>query len=235
MKFSLISDMHLDFPQQKTPYDKLESLVIVAGDSANGLVGVKFLNKLKRKGHKEFAVDGNHEHYANISQGRTAQETQTKFFEGIEQENFKQLSDGLAIVGYNGWYLVRRGADWQSYMNDSLYSGLSKAQVNSLAEEHSYQIEEKLIHFEGKLIVVTHTAPCMETLDPKYVGHHSNEWYWNPYMRPLLSKYSHKIAVWCHGHTHARTDKMVDGVRVVCNPRGYPRENPEWEPMTVEI
>lgn len=37
MKFSLLSYMHVDFPQLKTPYDKLEEIVVVAGDTSNGL------------------------------------------------------------------------------------------------------------------------------------------------------------------------------------------------------
>lgn len=28
---------------------------------------------------------------------------------------------------------------------------------------------------------------------------------------------------------------VVDGVRVVCNPRGYPNENPDWRPRTIEF
>jgi len=48
MKFTLISDMHVDFPQNKTPYEQFEETVVVAGDTSNGLEGLKFLNSLFR-------------------------------------------------------------------------------------------------------------------------------------------------------------------------------------------
>src|SRR3546814_5236269 len=73
----------------------------------------------------------------------------------------------------------------------------------------------------------------MASLDPRFDGQFSNEWYWNPHMEPLLAKHRDKIAVWHHGHTHATVDVVVDGVRIVTNPRGYPGENPGWKPLTM--
>lgn len=235
MKFSLVSDMHLDFPQLKTPYEKLEKNVVVAGDCGNGLVGLKWLNKLRRKGHNVFAVDGNHEHYSNLSSGREWIETENSFAKENPHDN---EIEGVPIVLKNGWYCVPVQSHWLRYMNDGKYGALSATTVNSLAEGHAKFIEERLISWKKekkKGIVVTHTAPCTETLDPRFEGEYSNYYYYNPYMRRLLQEYSEQIRVWCHGHTHAFSDKIVEGVRVVCNPRGYPRENPNWNPLTIEI
>ena len=49
MKFSLISDMHVNHPQPKTPYAKLEKVVVVAGDTSNGLEGLRFLESIKQE------------------------------------------------------------------------------------------------------------------------------------------------------------------------------------------
>lgn len=234
-KFSLMSDLHVDHPQPKTPYDLLEKFVVVAGDTANGLEGLKFLNKLKRKGFEVFAVDGNHEHYANRSSGRTQIETEERFFDGIDQTCAETLDDGLMIVGLNGWYPVSSWGQWDNYMNDSRLAQLGAVEVNELAINHAKQIHAMLELHDGPAIVVTHTAPTQQTLNPAYAGHFSNEWYWNPYMREVLAMNRDKILVWCHGHTHAAADEIVDGVRVVCNPRGYPRENPGWKPLTIEV
>src|SRR3546814_19058159 len=75
----------------------------------------------------------------------------------------------------------------------------------------------------------------MASLDPRFDGQFSNEWYWNPHMEPLLAKHRDKIAVWHHGHTHAAVDVVVDGIRIVTTPRGNPGENPGEKPWTVEI
>jgi DNA repair exonuclease SbcCD nuclease subunit len=235
MKFtySLISDMHVNHPQLKTPYDKLEEFVIVAGDTSDGLEGLKFINKLKNKGHKVFAVDGNHEHYSNDSKGRTIAETEAAFYAGLQQPRAVLISDNLAIVGCNGWYHVVDDPLWRSHMNDCLVG--SATEVNACAARHANYLSDFLRDFEGQVIVVTHTAPCLETLNPTYDGHFSNDWYWNPFMYDILQRNVDKILVWNHGHTHAPADKIIHGVRVIANPRGYPREIPGWAPLTVEV
>jgi predicted phosphodiesterase len=235
MRFSLISDMHVDFPQLKTPYELLEEVVVVAGDTSNGLAGLEFLQGLKNKGHTVVAVDGNHEHYANVKQYRNEAETTARF-----REDHRRCQDieGVPFVCVNGWYCVKNEATWSGYMNDGRMSGLSMFDINHLALAQAEYVEERLSLWKNEQrtgVVVTHTAPCVETLNPRYADHFSNEWCYNPHMRRLLRLYSDQIRVWCHGHTHASSDKTVEGVRVVCNPRGYPGENPEWRPMTIEV
>lgn len=236
MKFSLISDMHVDFPQLKTPYDKFEETIIVAGDTSNGLEGLRFLDKLKRKGHEVWAVDGNHEHYRNVTTGRTVYETSARFREDYRSSG--TLKDGTPLVLRCGWYSVTNEALWQGYMNDSRNCKLSAYDVNQLAYTEALYLKQTLEEWKNwqlRGVVVTHMAPCEETLNPEYEGHFSNEWYFNPHFRLLMKEYSDQIHVWCHGHTHASNEAVVEGVRVVCNPRGYPGENPEWEPKTIEI
>lgn len=237
MKFSLISDMHVNHPQLKTPYDKLEPLVVVAGDTSNGLEGLKFLDKLRRKGHDVVAVDGNHEHYSNVSSPRSAIETVARF-----RQDFPDVSkpdpNGPWFLCRNGWYFVEDEPLWYNYMNDGRFSGMDGETVNSFARQDIDFMRWHLEALQGvgdKAVVVTHTSPCTETLNKEFAGHYSNDWYWNPGMKPLLEEYSDTILVWCHGHTHAKADTVIGGTRVVCNPRGYPGENPNWEPLTIEV
>lgn len=232
-RYSLVSDLHVDHPQPKTP--PMEQTVIVAGDTGNGLVGLKMLQKLKRKGHTVFAVDGNHEHYANDAQGRSIEQTEEAFFKGLDQQRILDLIEGeLTVVGVNGWYLVPNEDEWLGYMNDGRFAGRA-ADVNRIAVRHMEWLDDTLSLIQNKVIVVTHTAPTMLSLDPRFEGHPSNVWYWNPLMQPLLTKHADKIAVWHHGHTHRAMDVTAFGVRIVTNPRGYPRENPSWKPLTMEI
>ena len=88
---------------------------------------------------------------------------------------------------------------------------------------------------DREFVVVKHTAPCVETLDPRYEGQYSNEWYWNPRMMEIIETFGDRILIWNHGHTHTENEAVIHGVQVVCNPRGYPGENPGWKPKTFKV
>lgn len=235
VEYTLVSDMHIDFPQPKTPYDQFKPLVIVAGDTSNSLLGLKWLNKLKNKGFQVFAVDGNHEHYGNAVLGRTLPETEGQFYTGIGQLEPVWLREDLVLIGVNGWYVVHDEPHWYGYMLDGRRANITAEEVNICAAVHAAYIDEQLSKLQPgqKAIVVTHTAPCYESLDPKYDGHDSNAYFVNPLMTPLLAKHVDRIHVWHHGHTHAPVDVVKDGVRIITNPRGYPGENPEWKPLAL--
>jgi len=236
--FTLVSDLHVDTGHSSRMRDyKLGDYVIVAGDTSNGLGdGPKFINKLKRKGHKVFAIDGNHEHYANVGQGRSVQQTEDRFFDLIEQERVDEPVPGLTVVGTNGWYDPYEDEQfWKGWMNDHRYAG----HIHGKAVDEADILNDFLGTLDGKVIVVTHMAPVRETLiwkgeaDPNW--DRSNAFYQNVYMAEVLRENADKILVWCHGHTHRPADVIVDGVRVVCNPRGYPGENPDWQPLNITV
>ena len=237
--YTLISDMHVNHPQKPTPYNKFEENVIVAGDTANGLEGLKFLHKIQKKGHTVYAVDGNHEHYLNVNQRRTIDETTAKFRELFPM--ITDIDDKLTLVNLNGWYAVDAPVMWDNYMNDCrcCFGSDEVAGAKAITSEAQFQaaVLDDLLEnfFDRKFIVTTHTAPCVETLDPKYEGEYSNNWYWSPYMRQVLATHSDKILAWNHGHTHSRNHAVIDGVPVYVNPRGYPGENPDWEPQTISV
>lgn len=241
MKFtySLISDMHVNHPQLKTPYELLEHNVIVAGDTSNGLDGLKFLHKLQNKGHRVFATLGNHEHYLNMSKGRDLDATRFRF-EDVFSPRI-DVDDVLSVVLVTGWYQISAPAMWFNYMNDGRYCAdpvdpaMAAFLITQAAKGDCEALRGYLSDANRKYIVVTHTAPCLETLNPAFKDDFTNEWYWNPELGDILREFSDRILIWNHGHSHASMDEIVDGIRVVCNPRGYPRENPNWKPKTITV
>lgn len=237
VKYTLLSDLHLDFPQGSIPYDQFEENIIIAGDTTNGLGCLKFFDKLKRKGFNVFAIDGNHEHYSNVGKNRTIESTISRFRE--DYPNIYKFGE-VPVIGVNGWYSVSNGNSWFNYMNDGRhciggYPDFAAVQMRKHAYDDYLFLHRYLSNSTEKCIVVTHTAPSIDTLDPKFEGYPSNEYYYNPNMMKIIENHKDKIHVWNHGHTHAFADKNVNGVRVICNPRGYPGENPNWQPITVEI
>lgn len=88
--------------------------------------------------------------------------------------------------------------------------------------------------FNGPTVVVTHHAPTFRSLeqsgfekkllDPITWGHRDDQLvrvasYASP--RKIRREWRRDVSVWIHGHLHHGLDFVEDGVRVVCNPRGY--------------
>jgi Predicted phosphohydrolases len=79
-------------------------------------------------------------------------------------------------------------------------------------------------------VVVTHHAPHRGSIHPRYLE--------DPVTAVFVSDMASEIEVWkplawIHGHVHSSFDYCVGQTRVVCNPRGYRLENPEFDFMKV--
>ena len=79
--------------------------------------------------------------------------------------------------------------------------------------------------FNGATVVVTHHAPGLESVDPKYasdwltpafVSHLPDEFFGDHATRRMTEP-----AMWIHGHTHSSTSYKRYSTRVLANPRGY--------------
>ena len=86
----------------------------------------------------------------------------------------------------------------------------------------------------GPTVVVTHHAPSPHSVHPRFAE--------SPVNVAFVSRLEHlldgrRVALWVHGHTHDSFDYVVNGTRVLCNPRGYARagriENAAFDPGLV--
>jgi hypothetical protein len=245
----------------KEPFDVL----MVAGDTANSPGdAAKVLLALNRYSPLTLAVDGNHESYNNNSTRRTPGEIPKVMQSAMEHAigkdhvlNVKMLPlhelgyshEGRRFIGFNGWYTMdavgtieTNLAHWQSWMNDSRYCNFVKdGHPVGIATEHAFRVSESLREARKlgeRAVVMTHTAPARECLvwrpeSPEW--DRSNGYYMNSHMTPILEEYADIIDLWVHGHTHYRGEVEIAGVRVIRNPRGYPGENRNWEPVIVEV
>lgn len=89
--------------------------------------------------------------------------------------------------------------------------------------------------FAGPTVVVTHHAPTFESLrafgirehllQPENWGHREDSLVrvaaYASRLDNVLKHHSDVIDLWVHGHLHSGIDVLTQGVRVVCNPRGY--------------
>jgi hypothetical protein len=79
------------------------------------------------------------------------------------------------------------------------------------------------------VVVVTHFLPSPESVAPRY-RHDSITPYFVSDCRALMRP---PVTTWIHGHTHTSCRYRHGGVEVVCNPRGYGNENPDFDPELV--
>ena len=258
MRFDLVSDVHDDFYRNGTLLSYLERMrnadvLVVAGDVSNERARTAdVLNEMTRVYPDVVFVDGNHDHYGQ----QNVRETETAYFLSRLERNVVYLRpqrpgpvtlDGITFVGLNGWYDFGMSGrvpdvayrDWKRVMNDR-YIAFGSERVDDMGRRHAYVMSETMYSLRDAgttVVAVTHTIPLARLYEgTRYVGNPDNDFYANTSMSSAIDHgRAAGLRVWCFGHTHDRIDRVVDGVRYVANPRGYPGENPSWTPVTIEV
>ena len=80
---------------------------------------------------------------------------------------------------------------------------------------------------DNKKVVVTHFLPSPECIIPFYQGNSLNPYFCND-LDGVINEHSPEL--WIYGHTHSKLDKIHSNgkTRLLCNPRGYPKENKDY-------
>jgi Icc-related predicted phosphoesterase len=192
-------------------------------------------------------VMGNHEHY----HGRFDRTVEIMRRETSQYKNLHLLDkqsvtyDGVKFIGATLWTDLNRDcpitdSTLRSYMNDYkiiqiLFNGTyRKLNPYDTFREHRATLEyldKESVNCE-KVVVCTHHAPSMQSISPRF----ANQYYMNGGYCSALDEFMldrPQIKLWTHGHVHSNHDYMVGETRVVCNPRGYNDENPEFNSDTI--
>jgi len=249
MRIRILSDLHLEFgPFKPPPVDA--DLVVLAGDIHKGANGVRWANE--RFSVPVIYVLGNHEFY-----GKEIHHTLTKCREAAAPHVHVLDRDAVEVGGYRflGVTLwtdfdlfdeIRRMPVFeacQSGMNDfkviryntnNTYRRFSPPAARALHRRGREWLEQQLAAGDSpRTVVVTHHAPHRGSLAPEFAHDLVSAAYVSD-----LSALMGSVTLWIHGHTHTSFDYLVDGTRVVCNPRGYaPNDlNPGFDPeLVVEV
>ena len=251
VKIRILSDLHLEFQHWAPPKGDAD-VVVLAGDIHVGTQGVEWA-------HRHFApspvvyVPGNHEFYGEHMQNlrgellRTDRNSKIHVLDGHDL-----LIGGVRFLGATLWTdFALHGTDLSSVdraMVDADY-GMNDFRLIRYGARGTFLPEDaRTIHlaqvrwlrtklaekFLGPTIVVTHHLPHRRSIHPRYHGSGLNP----SFASDLSDLMGPSVSLWVHGHTHESFDYVVNGTRVVCNPRGYaPMElNPAFDPgLTVEV
>jgi predicted phosphodiesterase len=244
MRIRIFSDLHLEHEPFAPPQTQAD-LVVLAGDIDNGAAGIEWAKLAFRC--RVIYLAGNHEYYEGDFDA--VQETMRAAARASAVELLdcsEAVLDGVRFLGCTLWTdyslaprserpavieasrslcpdykLIRRGARF-----------FAPEDAIELCVRHREWLSARLAEpFPGKTAVITHFAPHPRSIAPAYENHRAN-----PGFVLDLTGLMGRAALWIHGHTHTFFDYTELGTRVVCNPRGYPKESTGFRPdLTVEI
>lgn len=265
MKIQLISDLHIGvYPY--VPVAASADVIVVAGDVDAGFdTGTyRLFSEMLRSSPQAHIiyVAGNHEFYGKDINAFRAElrkfcgpaSAGGEFEDGLDQrlhflDNDEVVIDGVRFLGstlFTNFELfgesqkqacmeeaARRLNDFYHIrINGRLLTPQDSIDLHNAAVQW---LEMKLKHepFEGETVVITHHAPSFASVVPHYQH--------DPLSACYASRLDHLMGyskLWLHGHTHSSLDYTIEGTRVVCNPRGYARnelsnENRSFKPAMV--
>jgi predicted phosphodiesterase len=251
MKLHILSDLHLGFGDLEAP-DTDADVVILAGDIGRPKDAVKWAYGLRKP---VVYVAGNHEFY-----GSTVEQTLAELRDLTQGTNVHFLDDdelvldGVRFLGCTLWTdmgLFGNGADrelavraaWQTmrdFQRIRVAGGRHFAPDDMVlrSRNHLAWLERRLADPSPlPTVVVTHHAPSRRSIHPQFKGAMINACYINDLERLFGAG---RVRLWIHGHTHNSFDYVVQGTRVVCNPRGYQiagvEQNRQFDPaLVVEV
>ena len=193
-------------------------------------------------------VMGNHEHYHGKFD-RSRQYFLDEFAKlGITNihllDNDTKEIDGVHFVGGTLWTDMNKGDPMtvhaiETMMNDFRVIRIANEDFRKFLPSRAIREHIKTKQYiktvleglpeDARVVVVGHHAPSTMSIHEQY-KHDTlmNGGYASDLSEFILDR--PKIEAWTHGHMHQCFDYTIGDTRVLCNPRGYHDENPEFNP-----
>lgn len=240
-----------------------DRILVFAGDTSNSAeVTLKVLEEAAQRVRQILICPGNHEYY--YPRYRPMSDVNRMLQEGVAKLPNVQLmepgqtflDDGVLYLGCTGWY------DWNAIPDKDMreerkfwYDGSNDSRMiiwdqgafpDVLAYAHKDWLHAQVLAAQDRedvrdIVIFTHTVPRIDLLvGPDHPYYLLNGSYGNSLMEEIPRwDAKKKIKVWAYGHTHYSGDRLIDGIRYVCNARGYHGEShtaqfwsPKWIGLT---
>lgn len=233
MNLRVMSDLHIEFFDFQPHAEVSADVVVLAGDILTEHYGLQWARE-HFPDQPIVYVMGNHEfydaHYERVLE-RAREEAVEQQIYLLEKDQV--IIDGVRFLGttlwtdfevespeqnanYSMWYADRSMSDFTliRYRNGMLHA----SDTREMHFEARAWLRDRLVEpFDGRTVVVTHHLPHRGSIHPQFHRHPLNPAFAS-HMPDLVRL---PVNIWIHGHTHCSCDYVVEGTRVVCNPRGY--------------
>ncbi|HKQ28067.1 MAG TPA: metallophosphoesterase [Burkholderiales bacterium] len=234
MKLNVLSDLHLSRGSLAIPGTDAD-VVILAGDIARPREAIAWASAMAKP---VLYVAGNHEFYGGSIAGTLAELKALCSGTRIRVlDNDESVIGNVRFLGTTLWtdFLLfgegeKRAAamrEAQRFMRDFSRIRIGEAQFTpqasaALFQLHAAWLERKLAEpHAGPTVVITHHAPSLKSIHPRFADSLMNACFVSD-AEQLLDR--RRVRLWIHGHTHDSFDYLVNGTRVICNPRGYAKD-----------
>ena len=233
MRIRVLSDLHLEFCDWTPPVVDAD-VIVLAGDIHVGVSGLEWARE-QFPATPVIYVAGNHEFYRGQMKGVFAALREAADRLGVHLLDADEfVLGGTRFLGATLWTdfaLYGTGSRIVQAMNDATqgmndFRLIHHSEEELFRPEHSRDIHLAQVNWlEGKLaevvdgptVVITHYLPHAHSIHPKYEGDRLNPAFASDLSRLVRPP----VTLWIHGHTHESFDYLVNGTRIVCNPRGY--------------
>ncbi|KAJ3450516.1 ser/thr protein phosphatase superfamily [Anaeramoeba flamelloides] len=214
-----------------------------------------FLIEMGKKFKLVFVITGNHEFYQLKEEiPKTVEEidqlieeicssapTKNVFFLNNDSVLIKMKKRSVRLLGTTLWSDIPKRAKVtvSGGLND--YNYCYQAKTEKMTVEYTQKLFERNVEWikrnmkisnqnkEDSIVVFSHHVPSFDgTSEPGYEDQLINHAFISDLEYLLTNndncKHTH-IKTWLYGHTHWSFDEIIQGTRVITNPRGYPWES----------
>ncbi|MGI9078218.1 MAG: metallophosphoesterase [Gemmatimonadaceae bacterium] len=244
MKLNVLSDLHLSLGALEIPENDADA-VILAGDISRPKEAASWASGFVKP---VLYVPGNHEFYGSSTTGTVDELKRLCAGTNIRVlDNDEVIVEGVRFLGTTLWtdFMLfgerengRRqcrkrcascatSAESASAKRRTRYSPPLPRQRCSIFTPHGSNASWPKPH-AGPTVVITHHAPSRNSIHPKFAGSLLNACFVSDAERLIDGS---RARLWIHGHTHDSFDYLLNGMRVVCNPRGYAKDGVNENPL----
>jgi len=212
-------------------------IIVLAGDINTGVRGIEWA-VIESIAHDKpiLYVMGNHEYYGHAYPHLLKKAR--KLIDGTNVhllENDEYVIDDTRFLGCTLWTdydllgesmkrialeLMRwESNDYKKIRVSPKFHKLRPLDTVAWHRQSRLWLKEKLSNlFEGQTIVISHMAPSIKSCNPSVPTDESS----CAYASNLDSMMDGiQVKLWIHGHTHVCNDYVINGTRIVSNPKGY--------------
>lgn len=244
-KIRLLSDLHFEGGEHKELYKSQgEDILVLAGDINVGAIAEwNTVKKFANEQPNVVWIAGNHTFYR-----QDYHDTCRKLEDWSAGTSIHFLNPG--VVYYNDGKLSSSptlgsikfigGCLWTNFRNNDLSKLHAKAGINDfrliefsnryftpndahlLFDQQYGYIKHEYEENDYKKVIVTHFLPCVECIDPQYLGNASSTL--NDYFANDLGHWVStldNVPLLLHGHTHSNVNITLGATQIVANPYGY--------------